>query len=358
MSVYQTQALFFSGSLLAAIACCQAAQADVNIAPLSNGGTTYIAQGSPSQYAGPLSDLYDGSSTEVDNRLGGTTIDTPPALPGIIVRTWNQAVTLNSIRVNLGGHDDPVSAVDIATRNLSTGAWVSQYSWSGAPSLQAWFTTPSLGGVRTDAIRVTASVGDDNNVNEIEAYAPSAITPVTPTNIAAMTYGGTLTISADGLRGSNPLTDLVDGNPTTAVLFSPSPTNNTTVTRTWDHPVAVSEITIAGGDETINQDGYFQHLQIWDMNTNQWVSVEDGSATPFNGFYSTDNAYGNANAFGSSVAFNAPYMTTGVRLLNITGNDNQYPELRELSVFGSVPEPASALVFCAGAGLLLQRRRQ
>lgn len=370
MLAYQTQALLFSGSLLAALACGQVALADVNIGPLSNGGTTYIAQGTDSASAGPLSALYDGSTAVTDNRLGGTSTSTPPKYPGIIVRTWNQAVTLDSIQVNAGSDDNTVNSVDISTRDLSTGAWVSRYSYTGSAN-QQWFTTPSLGGIKTDAIRITASVGNDGSVNEIEAYAPAAIIPVTPTNIAAMAYGGTLTAGhgdADlrvGTNGGGPLTNLVDGDASTFTVFAPfpDPTDPTIVTRTWDHPVSITELTVAGGDENNNnQDGYFD-LQVWDMNTNQWVSVEDGSATPFDKFYSgdagTDGAFGNANAYGSSVRFNAPYTTDAVRLYNITGNSGYYPEIRELSVFGSVPEPASAaLVFCAAGGLMLQRRKR
>lgn len=332
--------------------------ADVNIASMSYGGSGYVINAvTPYATTSGFNAIYDGSDANTSNRIGGSTSSNPPESPGSFVRTWHQAVEINSIRVNLGRSNDFVSGVELYSRNLTTGAWDLQYNWSGSSS-KTWFDSGALGGVMTDAVKVVSYVSNANSVNELEVYSPTAITPVTPDNIAHMSFGGTLTASRK--RGGT-LTNVVDGDATTFAYFynETAAGSDSWVMRQWDRVVNISEISVSAGRNDSLQ-GANIDLEIWDMVNNVWRKVEDGAASPFEGF--SDEPFYTDLQYGTSVAYNTPFQTDRVRVRVIdnhgANNPNGAARVRELVVLGSVavPEPASLMIMSAAGALLLSTR--
>ncbi len=326
--------------IIAIVALCSASSyaTDVNIATMSNGGSAYIVSGY-SSYAWDMSGLFDGSDALTHNRIA--------ADKGTVVRTWHQYVTLNKVRVNLGGyHSSQAQYLAIYTRNQSTGTWDKQYEQN--ISGYGWYEHQFSAPVTTDALKIVATVTNYNGINEIEAYSPSAITPVNPINLALQENGGTLETTS--LRGGDKWASM-DGDDMSYSYYY----NGGSITRIWDTPVAVSEIHVVAGRHG-SIEGAFQgvdyDLEIWDLNTNSWKKVQDGSAG-FDPFYDGSQFHLH---LGTSVRFDNPIMTTKVRISNIQNGSYNAGRIKELVVYGYIPEPATVGIITLGAFGFLRKK--
>ncbi len=319
--------------------CCGLTYAtDVNIATMDNGGSCYIV-GGHSSYAWDMSGLFDGSSASTDNRIA--------ANKGTVVRTWHQYVTLDKIRVNLGRSGSYASYLAIYTRNQSTGSWDKQYE-ENLSAGYGWYEHQLASPVTTDALKIVATVSNYNGINEIEAYSPTAITPVNPTNLALQENGGT--VETASLRGGDPWASM-DGDDRSYSYYH----NGGSITRIWDTPVAVSEIHVVAGRHG-SIEGAFQgvdyDLEVWDSSTSSWKKVQDGSAG-FDPFYDGNQYHLH---LGTSVRFDHPIMTTKVRISNIQNGSYDAGRIKELEVYGYVPEPASIGLIAIGALGFIRRK--
>ncbi len=312
--------------------------ADVNIAKWEFGGSAYVV-GGHSQYAHKdISLIFDGSADLLWNRYAYN--------KGTVVRTWHQYVTLNRVRVNLGGyHNSYAQYLAIYTRDKNSGSWVKHYEQN--VSGYGWYEYQLPSAVETDALKVVATVTNYNGINEIEAYSPTSITPVNPTNLALQENGGT--IETTNKRGGDPWASM-DGDDMSYSYYY----NGGSITRIWDTPVYVSELHVVAGRHG-SIEGAFQgvdyDLEIWDLDTNTWKKVQDGSAG-FDPFY--DGKQWHLH-LGTSVRFDHPILTTKVRISNIQSSSNA-GRVKELVVYGYVPEPATVGLVVLGALGLIKRR--
>ncbi len=328
--------------VLAGLFVSQVYATDVNIATMSNGGSVYIVSGN-STYAYDMSGLFDGSSDYTYNRMAYN--------EGTVVRTWHQYVTLNKVRVNLGNASGSHSAsyaqyLAIYTRDASSGAWVKHYEQN--LSGYGWYEHQFSSSVTTDALKIVATVTNYNSINEIEAYSSSGITPVNPINLALQENGGT--VETTSKRGGDVWASM-DGDDMSYSYYY----NGGSITRIWDTPVAVSELHVVAGRHG-SIEGSFQgvdyNLEIWDLDTNSWKKVQNGDAG-FDSFYDGSQYHLH---LGTSVRFDHPIMTTKVRISNIQNGSYNAGRIKELVVYGYVPEPATAGLLAISTLGLIRRR--